>query len=131
MGLWLLMGGTAHALLRLSGERSDLGRVLDVIGMGMVIPMPPLWLCDMALIAADRFRLPELAVVNPTVQLWDLHAATSQRRIDHIDDHGADLRRGHRARTERREPGCDPSRLQPSCCPWSNLTCQACGPLGH
>jgi hypothetical protein len=64
-------GGTAHALLRLTGERSDLGRVLDVIGVAMVIPMPPLWVCDMALIAADRFRLPELAVVNPTVQLWE------------------------------------------------------------
>ena len=71
MGLWLLMGGTAHALLRLTGERSDLGRVLDVIGVAMVIPMPPLWVCDMALIAADRFRLPELAVVNPAVQLWE------------------------------------------------------------
>jgi Yip1-like protein len=71
IGLWLLMGGTAHALLRLTGERSDLGRVLDVIGVAMVIPMPPLWVCDMALIAADRFRLPELAVVNPAVQLWE------------------------------------------------------------
>ncbi len=65
------MGGTAHGLLRLTGERSDLSRVLDVIGVGMLIPMPPLWLCDMALIAADRFRFPELAIVNPTVQLWE------------------------------------------------------------
>lgn len=71
MGQWLLMGATVHGLLRLTGERSDLSRVLDVIGMGMLIPMPPLWLCDTALIAADRFRLPELAVVNPTVQLWE------------------------------------------------------------
>ena len=71
MGLWLLMGATAHGLVRLTGQPSDLGRVLDVIGVGMVIPMPPLWVCDMALIAADRFRLPELAVVNPTVQLWE------------------------------------------------------------
>jgi hypothetical protein len=65
------MGGAAHGLLRLAGERSDLRRVLDVIGTGMLIPMPPLWLCDMAPIAADRFRLPELAFVNPTVQLWE------------------------------------------------------------
>jgi hypothetical protein len=57
-------------------------RVLDVIGVGMLIPMPPLWGCDMALIATDRFRFPELAIVNPTVQLWEtallclgLHAA--------------------------------------------------------
>jgi Yip1 domain len=71
MGLWLLMGGTAHGLLRLTGERSDLGRVLDVVGVAMVIPMPPLWVCDMALIAANRFRLPELAFVNPAVQAWE------------------------------------------------------------
>lgn len=69
MGQWLLMGGTVHGLLRLTGQRPDLSRVLDVIGVGMLIPMPPLWVCDMALIAADRFRLPELAIVNPTVQL--------------------------------------------------------------
>jgi len=68
---WLLMGATAHGVLRLTGERSDLGRVLDVIGVGMLVPMPPLWLCDAALIATDRFRLPELAVVNPTVQLCE------------------------------------------------------------
>jgi len=68
---WLLMGGTVHGLLRLAGERSDLSRVLDVIGTGMLIPMPALWLCDATLIAADRFRLPELAVVNPAIQLWE------------------------------------------------------------
>jgi hypothetical protein len=71
MGQWLLMSATVHGLLRLTGERSDLSRVLDVIGVGMLIPMPALWLCDAALIAADRFRLPELAVVNPAVQLWE------------------------------------------------------------
>jgi len=65
---WLLMGAAAQGVLRLTGERSDLSRVLDVIGQGMLSPMPPLWLCDAALIATDRFRLPELAVVNPAVQ---------------------------------------------------------------
>jgi hypothetical protein len=42
-----------------------------VIGVGMLIPMPALWVCDTALIAADRFRLPELAIVNPVIQLWE------------------------------------------------------------
>jgi hypothetical protein len=41
MGQRLLMGGTAHGLLRLAGERPDLSRVLDVIGVGMLIPLPP------------------------------------------------------------------------------------------
>jgi hypothetical protein len=71
VGSWLLMGAAAHALLRLTGERSDLSRVLDVIGTGMLIPMPPLWLCDTAMIAVDRFKLPGLAFTHATVQLWE------------------------------------------------------------
>lgn len=71
VGQWLLMGGAAHGLLRWTGERSDLGRVLDVIGTGMLIPMPPLWISDVALICADRFRLPQLAITHATVQLWE------------------------------------------------------------
>lgn len=71
VGQWLLMGGAAHGLLRLTGARSDLGRVLDVIGTGMTIPMPPLWICDVALIAAGRFRLPQLAITHAAVQLWE------------------------------------------------------------
>lgn len=65
------MGGAAHGLLRLAGERSDLSRVLDVIGTGMLIPMPPLWLGDTAMIAAGRFKLPGLAITHAAVQLWE------------------------------------------------------------
>ena len=71
VGEWLLMGGAAHGLLRLAGERSDLSRVLDVIGTGMLIPMPPLWLGDTAMIAAGRFKLPGLAITHAAVQLWE------------------------------------------------------------
>lgn len=70
-GQWLLMGVAAQGLLRLAGERTELNRVLDVIGLGMLIPMPPLWLCDISLIVSNRFRLPELAFLNPTVQMWE------------------------------------------------------------
>jgi hypothetical protein len=37
----------------------------------MLIPMPPLWLADAALIAADRFRMPELGFVNVPVQVCE------------------------------------------------------------
>lgn len=33
----------------------------------MLIPMPTLWLADAELIAADRFRMPELGFVNVPV----------------------------------------------------------------
>lgn len=82
LGAWLGMGGTAHGLLRLTGHRSDVRRVLDVVGVGMLLPMPPLWLSDAALIAVDRFSMPALGFVNVPVQLWEtalfavgLHAA--------------------------------------------------------
>lgn len=71
LGEWLLMGGAAHASLRLTGHPSDARRVLDVIGVGMLIPMPPLWLGDAALIAADRFGMPALGFINVPVQLWE------------------------------------------------------------
>jgi hypothetical protein len=58
VGAWLLMGATAHGLLRLSGYDADLRRVLDVVGMGMLMPMPPLWVADVLLIATDTYRLP-------------------------------------------------------------------------
>jgi hypothetical protein len=43
VGASLLMGGAAHGLLRLVGHHADLDRVLDVVSLGMLIPMPPLW----------------------------------------------------------------------------------------
>lgn len=71
LGTWLLIGGAAQAVLRLSGQGYDVRRVLDVIGVGMLIPMPPLWLADVSLIAADRFEMPALGFVNVPAQVWE------------------------------------------------------------
>lgn len=71
VGAWLLMGGAAHGLLRLLGHDSDLRRVLDVVGMGMLIPMPPLWASDALMIATNTFRLPGPAITHAVVQLWE------------------------------------------------------------
>ena len=79
---WALMGCVAQGVLRLSGERSELARVLDAIGVGMLIPMPALWASDTLMLATDTYRLPGLAVTHSLVQLWEaglfsvgLHAA--------------------------------------------------------
>ncbi|HEY6686426.1 MAG TPA: hypothetical protein VI094_09495, partial [Propionibacteriaceae bacterium] len=71
LGAWLLMGGAVAGLLRLTGQKLDVRRVLDVIGVGMLIPMPALWLGDVALIAVDGFRMPALAFINVPTQLWE------------------------------------------------------------
>jgi hypothetical protein len=68
---WLLMGDAAHGLLRLSRHHSDLGRVLDVVGVGMLVPMPPLWAADVVMLATNTFRLPGLAVTHAVVQAWE------------------------------------------------------------
>lgn len=65
------MSGAAHGLLRLTGQESDVRRVMDVIGVGMLVPMPVLWLADAALIATDRFGMPALSFVNVPVQVWE------------------------------------------------------------
>lgn len=69
--LWLLMGSAGHLALRVAGRKSRLDRVLNVVGLGMLVPMPLLWAADVGLIAVDRFRLPELAVTHPAVELWE------------------------------------------------------------
>ena len=66
-----MMGGAAQGLLRLAGHHADLGRVLDVVGLGMLVPMPPLWAADVVMLATDTFRLPGLAVTHAAVQLWE------------------------------------------------------------
>jgi hypothetical protein len=71
VALWALMGTATHARLRLFGQDSDLSRVLDVVGVGMLIPMPPLWVSDAVMIATDRFALPGPAITHTVVQLWE------------------------------------------------------------
>jgi hypothetical protein len=70
----------------------------------MLIPMPPLWLADAALIAADRFRMPELGFVNVPVQVCEtagigLHGTGS---ADATRDAG---RPGRPGRLRRLRPG--------------------------
>lgn len=71
VGQWLVMSSAAHGLLRLTGRAADLRRVMDVIGVGMLVPMPTLWIADAALIATDRFGMPALGFVNVPVQVWE------------------------------------------------------------
>lgn len=68
---WLLMGGVAHGLLRVAGQQSSLPRVLDVIGAGMLLPMPALWASDVLMLATGTYRLPGLAVTHVAVQVWE------------------------------------------------------------
>ncbi len=56
--IWLLMSAFAHVALRLAGKSSDFDLVLNIVGMGMLIPMAVTWAWDIhdcfALVCAAR-----------------------------------------------------------------------------
>lgn len=41
--IWLLMSACAHVVMRLAGKGSDFDLVLNIVGMGMLIPIPVVW----------------------------------------------------------------------------------------
>lgn len=82
LGIWLLMGSVAHIAIRLSGRQSSFDSILNVIGMGMLTPMPVLWLFDWATIALGWYGLMTQAVSHSIVQLWEAGVeAVGFRRI--------------------------------------------------
>ncbi|MBI2830991.1 MAG: YIP1 family protein, partial [Chloroflexi bacterium] len=71
LGIWLLMGGIAHTVIRLFGKQSSFDDILNIIGMGMLVPMPVLWLFDWATIALDWYGLTVQAASHSLAQLWE------------------------------------------------------------
>lgn len=71
LGAWLAMGGLGHVALRRMGQPASLAQVFNIVGVGMLIPMPPLWLWDWTMIARDRYRLPEMAISHTAVAIWE------------------------------------------------------------
>jgi len=68
---WLLMSGVAHLILRLAGRASDFDQALNVVGMGMVIPMPVVWLWDWTMIGLNAYKLPMMAASHAVFQAWE------------------------------------------------------------
>jgi hypothetical protein len=69
--IWLLMSALAHIVLRLAGKSSDFDQVLNIIGLGMLIPMPVIWIWDITMIALNLYLLPVMAVSHTIFQLWE------------------------------------------------------------
>jgi hypothetical protein len=81
--VWGLMSTTATGALRLSGRPAELGQVMNVVGMGMVIPMPVLWAWDWTAIARNHWRPVPMATSHAAVELWEaaLFAVGFNRRF--------------------------------------------------
>lgn len=71
LAVWLLMSAVAHTAMRLAGRRSDFDQVLNVVGFGMLIPMPVVWLWDWTMIGLGTFQLVTMSVSHSLFQLWE------------------------------------------------------------
>jgi hypothetical protein len=70
LAIWLLGSGVVHSTLRLTGTACEYDLVLNTVGMGMLIPMPVVWLWDWTMIALDSYRLTVMAVSHSLFALW-------------------------------------------------------------
>ena len=70
VAVWLLGSAVVYVILRLTGKQSDFDQILNIIGLGMLIPMPIVWLWDWAMIALNCYRMPVMAVSHSFFALW-------------------------------------------------------------
>lgn len=68
--MWLLGSSTVHVILRLAKKPSDFDKVLNIIGMGMLIPMPVVWLWDWVAIALNWYQVMIMAATHSLFALW-------------------------------------------------------------
>lgn len=71
LATWLAMSACGYGVLRWRRQPVRLDHVLNIVGMGMLIPMPVLWLWDWAMIATNRYRMLEMAVSHTFVEAWE------------------------------------------------------------
>ena len=72
LGIWLLMASIAHVFIRLAGKRSNFDQILNVIGMGMLVPMPVVWLFDWTAIGFSFYTIMPMAISHSVFQLWEV-----------------------------------------------------------
>jgi len=71
LGIWILMSSIAHLALRITHKQSNFDIILNIIGMGMLIPMPLLWLFDWIIIGLNLFTIIIAAVSHTIFQIWE------------------------------------------------------------
>jgi len=70
LAMWLLGSAVVHVILRLVGKQSDFDQILNIIGLGMLIPMPIVWLWDWTMIALNWYQMTVMAVSHSLFALW-------------------------------------------------------------
>jgi len=76
IGMWLLMAALVHLLIRLARRTSNYDQILNIIGMGMLTPMPFLWLWDWAAVGMNIYSVTAQAISHSIAQLWETSIQT-------------------------------------------------------
>lgn len=69
---WLLGGAVVHLILRLAGRQSSFDWILNVIGWGLLIVMPAVWLLDWVSIALDIYGVGLVPLVHALISIWEV-----------------------------------------------------------
>jgi hypothetical protein len=69
---WLLASALVHLILRGMGKESDFDWILNVVGFGLLIPMPVTWLVDWTSIALNIYGRGFTPLIHTVVSLWEI-----------------------------------------------------------
>ena len=69
---WLLGSGVVHVILRLAGKKSQFDWILNVIGWGLLVVMPVVWVLDWVSIALDIYGAGLIPVIHALVSVWEV-----------------------------------------------------------
>jgi hypothetical protein len=68
--VWLLGSASVYLVLRLARQTSDFDQILNILGMGMLIPMPVVLVWDWTMIALNRYQMIVMAISHSLFALW-------------------------------------------------------------
>jgi hypothetical protein len=72
LACWLLASALVHLILRGMGKESDFDWILNVVGFGLLIPMPVTWLVDWTTIALNVYGRGMTPLIHAFISVWEI-----------------------------------------------------------
>jgi len=69
---WLLSSALVHLILRGMEKESDFDWILNVVGFGLLIPMPVTWLVDWTAIALNVYGGGMTPLIHALISVWEI-----------------------------------------------------------
>jgi hypothetical protein len=70
VAIWVLMSSVVYLVLQLGKITVDYGKILNAIGIGMLVPMPVLWVWDWIAIGLNIYTVTNQAVSHSIALSW-------------------------------------------------------------